>query len=258
MNRSFLVKLIGFPATLIHGDPSTLARWLWVKKHLPRTSNHEKLIDVGCGTGAYTIGAAKRGYEALGLSWDEKNKKEADQRAAICNTKAQFGIQDVRRLDERKDLHGQFDVAICCEVIEHILDDRKVMEDIHRCLKPGGYLIFTTPYYHYRAITPGDNGPFLKSETGWHVRRGYTQAMLSELCEQSGFKLEEISYCSGFFSQKVSWLTRSLQDFNHVLGWVISLPLRILPILFDSVIHRLTGWPYYSIGMIAYKPRFNK
>ena len=37
MNRFFLVKLLGFPATLIQGNPPTLDRWLWLKKRLQKT-----------------------------------------------------------------------------------------------------------------------------------------------------------------------------------------------------------------------------
>src|SRR5215831_19166903 len=84
MYKSVLVRLFGFPATLVHGDTLVLDRWRWLKRRLPQTANGEKLIDVGCGTGAFTIGAARRGYVALGLSWDERNQAEATRRAAIC------------------------------------------------------------------------------------------------------------------------------------------------------------------------------
>ena len=68
--------------------------------------------------------------------------------------------------------HEQFDVAICTENIEHILNDFKLVRDIADCLKPGGRLLLTTPNYNYRAITSNDNGPFCATETGGHVRRG--------------------------------------------------------------------------------------
>ena len=64
MDKSLLAKLVGFPATLIHGDTLVLDRWLWVRKRLPETRNGETLLDVGCGTGAFSIGAARLGYQA--------------------------------------------------------------------------------------------------------------------------------------------------------------------------------------------------
>lgn len=67
MDKSLLVRLLGFPATLILGDTSVLDRWIWFKRKLPITRNGEWLIDIACRTGAFTIGAARRGYNSIGL-----------------------------------------------------------------------------------------------------------------------------------------------------------------------------------------------
>jgi SAM-dependent methyltransferase len=257
MNKSLLVKLIGFPATLIHGDPLVLDRWLWLEKRLPLTRNGETLIDIGCGTGAFTIGAALRGYKALGVSWDERNQSVASQRANLCKAVlASFEVLDVRSLDTQIEWKESFDVAICCENIEHILNDQKLMQDISSCLKPGGRLLLTAPYYLYRAITPEDNGPFCKEETGWHVRRGYTQAMLVELCDHAGLKAESVSFTSGFLSQKVEFIRRLLSRINPLFGWLVILPMRPFLPLLDPVFTQMLRWPHYSICLEAYKPRF--
>jgi len=257
MDRSLLVRLFGFPATLVHGDTLVLDRWRWLKRRLPVTANGERLLDVGCGTGAFTIGAARRGYHALGLSWDERNQTTARQRADLCRCpSAEFDVLDVRRLDTRPDFKNAFDVALCLETVEHILDDRKLIRDIAACLKPGGRLLLTTPNYQYRAITREDNGPFTSKETGWHVRRGYTAAMLRELCNEADLRCEEVGYCSGWLSQKVTFLLRTLSRVHPLIGWGLTLPLRLLPPAFDGLLTRWTGWPGYSICLTAYKPRF--
>jgi SAM-dependent methyltransferase len=235
-----------------------LDRWFWLKRKLAKTHNGENLLDLGCGSGSFTIGAAKRGYQSLGLSWDERNQKVASERAKLCKAPdASFGIQDLRHLNERKDLINKFDVVICLEVAEHILDDHKLIVDISKCLKPGGRLLITTPYFHYKAITSGDNGPFLSTETGWHVRRGYTQAMFRELCEISELRIETIDYCSGYLSQKITGILRKLSNLNFYVGWFTILPLRILPPLFDKILTKLLNWPFYSICLEAYKPRIS-
>jgi SAM-dependent methyltransferase len=241
MDMSLLVRVIGFPATLFHGDCLVWDRWRWLKRRLPRTKDNLSLIDVGCGTGAFTIGAALRGYNAMGLSWDERNQGVATERAKLCRADhIEFLVHDIRRLDQATQFVGKFDVAFCFETIEHIIDDRKLLADIIKCLRPGGFLLLSTPYYFYRSISPvDDEGPFLNIEDGGHVRRGYTTSMLYELCEQSGFVVEEVSSCSGFFSQKstalLRWFSRGHPS-GHLVGWAITLPLRILPPLLDPLL----------------------
>jgi SAM-dependent methyltransferase len=259
VSQSLLVKIFGFPATLIHGDTLVLDRWMWLKKRLPITFNGESLVDIGCGTGAFTIGASLRGYKSLGLSWDERNQLVAEQRKSICNALfASFDILDVRKLDSKTELLESFDIAVCCENIEHILDDLKLMKDVAAVIKPGGRLLLTTPYYYYQAITGEDNGPFCKEETGWHVRRGYTEAMLVELLNHAGLIHESTSYISGFVSQKTTFYFRILSKVNLLMAWILILPLRIFPPIFDRVITDMVGWSYYSICIEAYKPRYNK
>lgn len=252
-DRHILVRLFGIRGALLHGDPMVADRWRFLKKRLPRTRGGEHLLDVGCGSAAFTIGAAKRGYRAVGLSWDKVNQKTANDRAAICAVSGtDFPIQDVRRLNERPELEGRFDVVVNFENIEHIINDQKLMRDIANVLKPGERLLMTSPNFYYRPLSKNDTGPFLPVEDGGHVRRGYTSAMLQELCDDSGLIIEEITSCSGLFSQKITQLDR-------VFGWagmVIGMPLRILPPLLDPLISRLTRYPNYSICMVAYKPRF--
>jgi SAM-dependent methyltransferase len=257
MDRSLLVKLFGFPATLLHGDPLVLDRWLWLERRLPRTRNNERLLDAGCGSGAFSIGAARLGYDVLGLSWDQRNQQVAAERARLCRApRAAFDVVDLRRLGERRDLHGGFDVVICSEVVEHIIDDAKLFRDVAGCLKPGGRLLLTTPFLLFRPITADEEGPFPDVENGWHVRRGYTRSMLAELCALAGLTVESFSSCSGFFNQKLFALQRHAGRVHPLLGWAATLPLRPLPPLIDRTVAHLTEWPDYSICLEAYKPRF--
>jgi len=257
LDKGLLIKLFGFSAALTHGDTLVLDRWRWLKSKLPTTNNGETLIDIGCGTGYFSMGAALRGYESLGLSWDERNQEVAAARAKSCNAKgASFSVQDVRSLDEREDLTEKFDVAICCENIEHIIDDRKLLIDIVACIKPGGRLLLTAPNLLYKGMTKDDIGPFETVENGGHVRRGYSAAMLLELCQEANLTVNDISYCSGFLSQKITGLLRVISRLHPLLGWVFILPLRILPPLFDNIVTPMFSRPGYSICMEAYKPRF--
>jgi SAM-dependent methyltransferase len=245
--------MFGYRAAFLHGDCMMIDRWRFVARHLPRTGNGETVFDVGCGSGAYTIGAAKRGYTATGLSWDQRNQEAATSRAKLVGAeRCAFPIGDARQLDQLQVHRGRYHYVLSLENIEHILDDRKLIGDLAACLRPGGWLILSTPNKDYRSVTPEDDGPFPTKEDGWHVRRGYTGAMLRELCEDAGLAVESIGWCSGFLSQKLTWLIRR----GGMIGWAAVLPLRWLPPLLDPLIARLTGYPAFSITLVAYKPRF--
>jgi 2-polyprenyl-3-methyl-5-hydroxy-6-metoxy-1,4-benzoquinol methylase len=258
LKRTLLTRLLGPTAGLIQGDFLTRDRWLWTAERLPETANGDTLLDVGCGTGAFTIAAARRGYTTLGLTFSTDDASIASERAQLCHApRAAFEVADARQLDQRADLAGRFDFAICCETIEHIIDDRRLVCAIERCLKPGGRLLLTTPNFHYRAICRGDLGPFEIVEAGWHVRRGYSRAQLHDLFADTGLWIEEISFCSGFLSQKLTSFLRLFDGRFYLLGWILTLPFRPFVPLADRVLHAFSRYPQYSICVQAFKPRHN-
>jgi 2-polyprenyl-3-methyl-5-hydroxy-6-metoxy-1,4-benzoquinol methylase len=249
----FLDRLFGFYGSLMHWDTTVLDRWLWLRQFY-RRRQPETVLDVGCGGGAFTIGLARMGHDTLGLTYDQASLEKAGQRAVwYGGRKATFRLCDVRKLDQEHDLKNRFDSVICLECIEHILNDKKLVKDMAACLKPGGRLYLTTPNIDYIPITPSDAGPFEKEETGWHVRKGYGEKEIRELFENTGLQIQRITFCSGFLSQKITWILRTVERWNHLLALAVILPLRLLPPLFDPVIARLTKWPGYSICVVAVK-----
>ena len=79
-----------------------------------------------------------------------------------------------------------------------------------------------------------------------------SKQMLFELCEKSGLKVEDISFCSGFFSQKTTAILRKLSRLNYLAAWIFILPIRPLIPFLD----RFVPYRYYSICMEAFKPRY--
>jgi len=251
MRSNFFIRLLGFPATLIQGDTLVLDRWRWLRRHFIKRNDGEiNVLDVGCGTGAFSIGLSLRGYKTLGLTWDEYDTIYARARAKICKAdNCSFEIQDARKLDQRTDLFNRFDYIVCTENIEHILNDQKLINDFYHCLKAGGKLFLTTPNINFISITSEDDAPLQTEELGWHVRRGYSIGMLDALCRTAGLTVERIDFVSGFFSQKVTMIWRTLNKVNVFLSLIVTLPLRVLPIIFDDYIK----YPGYSITLIAEK-----
>jgi hypothetical protein len=110
-------------------------------------------------------------------------------------------------------------------------------------------------------MSAGDRGPFREVEDGGHVRRGYTPAMLRELCDDCGFEIEEIGYLSYYFSQMTTAMIRIINGVApSVISWPLSLPMRALTVFLDGWLGKwisiALGYPGFSITLVAYKKRF--
>ena len=123
MSESFLFKMFGHAALLVHGETLVLDRWRWLKDRLPRTRNAEELFDCGCGNGALTMSAATRGYVVTGISNDEMAIDRAKERAVS----GLYGKQ-TNGLEEVWDVHKS---GWDFEMLEKLLSDNN-FKDIKR------------------------------------------------------------------------------------------------------------------------------
>lgn len=101
-----------------------------------------KVLDYGCGDGAL-------------LGWIRRAVGDAGEAHGL-----DVNAEAVRLARHMLDRHGLpatlhqspnalpdnfFDAVLCAEVIEHVLDVEGLLAGIHRCLKPGGRAVVTTP-----------------------------------------------------------------------------------------------------------------
>lgn len=102
------------------------------------------LLDAGCGGGVITIPYCQTGGRSVALDIGpgcvEFAKKEA-QNYKIAD-KAQFIIGDICDLPFKERI---FDIIVCAEVMEHLLEPDKAIGEFDRSLKPNGILIITVP-----------------------------------------------------------------------------------------------------------------
>jgi len=246
-----LIKLIGYPATILHGDTAVFDRYRWLKKHLEAGSL--RTLDAGCGSGAFTMYAAKIGNEAVGISFDRENNEKAVERARILNiSNISFADGDLRKLDEISGVLGKFNQIICFETIEHILDDKKLIKDFSYLLEPGGKLLLTAPYKYHKDLYGDDKITLSPYEDGGHVRTGYTHKEMADLLEKFDFKIEALEYVTGYLSQQLINLQRVIAKMHPRLAWLVVFPLRIF-LLLDLPLKKFVKYPYLSIAVVAAK-----
>lgn len=150
---------------------SDLIEWT-IARYFP---NARDLLEVGCGTG-YVLDRLRRAFPSLVLSGTElfaEGLAFARTRLGDAATLTQADATDLG-IREAFDIVGAFDV------IEHIEDDRRVLDNVRTALRPGGGIVLTVPQH-----------PWLWSATdvaACHVRR-YTRAELRAKLEAAGFEV---------------------------------------------------------------------
>lgn len=245
-----LIRVLGWHAMFIQGDPMVYDRLRWLSRHL--RSGKLRTLDAGCGNGAFTLFAARIGNDAVGISFDAANNRKATARAVLLGiTGARFVQGDLRHLDTMCAELGSFDQVICLETIEHIMDDHKLARDLSAMLKPGGRLFLSAP----NSQCPPMRGDKISAvENGDHVRWGYTHEEMRAMLAEAGLETVSEEYCSGLVSQRIGNLERSIGQFTPMLGWAATFPLRALQVA-DRVATDSFGALYFSIAVVAEKAK---
>jgi len=99
------------------------------------------LLDLGCGGGFLSEEFAKAGFTVTGMDPSPHLLESARAHAAQSG----LAIKYVEGYGERLPFaDGSFDVVACCDVLEHVEDLGRVIGEIARVLKPGGFFFFDT------------------------------------------------------------------------------------------------------------------
>lgn len=129
-------------------EKNTHIGWGYDQKRIHNTifefiTNEEPglVLEIGCGKGDLTTKLSKKYKKIVSFDISSGGINKARQRIeknCIC----EFLISDATKLPFCNNI---FDTVIFSEVLEHTLDQKKCISEIHRILKPNGVLILTTP-----------------------------------------------------------------------------------------------------------------
>ncbi len=148
------------------------------------------LLDVGCFSGVFLSNAKKRGFECIGLEPNED---------AYLHVRNAQGLEVINgSLEFARFGAGRFSVVSFLDVIEHVPDPVGELRETFRIMRPGGWLILTTPnvkglpqrvvkterWFTGRPFCPIDDVP-------WHLW-GFTRSSLALCVEKAGFVVEEV------------------------------------------------------------------
>jgi 2-polyprenyl-3-methyl-5-hydroxy-6-metoxy-1,4-benzoquinol methylase len=97
----------------------------------------KRTLDAGCGYGAFSEAAVKRGASVVSLDLGERLVARAMARAGSRGL-----VGDACRLAVRDE---SFDVVISSEMLEHTDAPERAIEELARVLRTDGLLVLTTP-----------------------------------------------------------------------------------------------------------------
>jgi len=147
-----------------------------VKKY----ASNELFFDIGGGNGFVSKAIENAGIDGVLIEPGHEavlNAKKRNIKNVFCGT-----LSDLSELNGKISTIGTFDV------IEHIQDDNKFINEVHSMLKQGGIFFATVPAYKFLwSDEDTDAG---------HFRR-YTRKSITQLLKNNGF---EIIYSTYFFS----------------------------------------------------------
>ena len=107
---------------------------------------HGKIFEIGVGLGAYLSRLEQDAQQAVGLDVEHERPLQAHQHVdqIIC------GVGEFLPFPG-----NYFDLILSNEVLEHVDDDRKSIQEMVRTLKPGGRIILFCPNRGYPFETHG-------------------------------------------------------------------------------------------------------
>ncbi|MBD2292365.1 class I SAM-dependent methyltransferase [Anabaena sphaerica FACHB-251] len=145
-----------------------------------------KILDLGCGNGSLSNVICQHGYEVVGMEESPSGVAIANNNFPNCRF-IQGSIYD----SSPPELENAFDVVISVEVIEHLFYPKELVKLARKFLKPGGYLILTTPYHGYLknlalALSGKMDNHFTVLWDGGHIKF-FSVKTLTQLLESEGY-----------------------------------------------------------------------
>ncbi len=173
------------------------ARYNPILSFFDETRKHDlKILDVGCGTGVAAEKLMKFGT-VCGIDVSPESIRLATD------------ILDeayVSTAEELPFMSGTFDVVVCTETMEHLLNPPKAISEFNRVLNPDGYLIISTPNPWYWLIILHKVYAKIRGRrtgTGQVTENYLPSPKLKNLIQGGGFRI--IKFETVFFRPTFMW-----------------------------------------------------
>lgn len=182
-----------------------------------------KILDIGVGNTLLIRYFQNKGYKTSGIELSSKLIESYKKHKNLFKINIQKG--DITKLQG----NNEYKYVLCCDVLEHIKDDQKAVNNLWTFVKAGGYLIISVPAHPHlfgkRDVLLG------------HYRRYNKQKLLNLITTLPSHKIELVTYwnISGYFIyyffEKI--LHKKIDDtFRYKKGLINKIIVTIIDIMF--------------------------
>ena len=208
-----------------------------------------RVLDIGSGQGDLAADLRLRYPEAevRGIDYSASGVEIASRRVPG----ATFIVHDLVDSEEPPaGLDGWASHAVCCEVLEHVDDPRRLLVNARRCLAPGCRLVVTVP-----------GGPMSAFDRHIGHRRHFTAAALHGLLEEAGYRVEHVTTAGFPFFNLYRMVViargeRLVADVAQRGDGAVSPAARVGMAVFGGLLRAsLNGWPWgWQVAGVATAP----
>jgi SAM-dependent methyltransferase len=155
-----------------------------------------RILDLGSGVGSFVVACRQRGLQAIGIEPDRIGRGAKVSAIEIARRRLSEPVF-VSGIGEQLPFPDEcFDVIVMNQVIEHVADQKKVIREAARVVRPGGVIYVACPNYlrfyepHYKITW----FPLLPKGLGRaYLRlRGRSPAMLNQLTYTTNARLRKL------------------------------------------------------------------
>jgi SAM-dependent methyltransferase len=177
---------------------------------------HGKLLDVGCGRKPYrnTYFSTATTYTGVDYLTDRSDPD-------IVASAVDLPLSD-----------QSFDTVVSTELLEHVSNPLRALQEMYRVLKPGGYLVLTTPMYWPRHEIPHDffRYPYdgllhLIKESGFELtrmfNRGNSYAFVGQVIQHALATFLRTRFLRAATNSFFLWCDRHHAYDAVTLGWTV-------------------------------------
>jgi O-antigen biosynthesis protein len=211
----------------MHGliEVEHLGRYAWAS----RCAQGRRVLDAGCGVGYGSLLLHAAGAVSVsGVDIAQEAIDAAEQRAGHL---ASFAIGDISALSFED---ASFDLVVCFEAIEHVVEQERALDELRRVLTPDGLLIVSSPNrevyaagnpHHTHEYTPEELRSTLAARFA-NVRLERQQAWLTGLiCDDETLGASDPTHVLVLEARKVSAVVPGSESFTFALASDVEIPM---------------------------------